>query len=118
MAQTITLPARESAHVQGDVAHVSKDAIVVVDGKFASGTVLGKKADGTFTQLDPSATEEKVAECILFGHVDASNGPVNASAHARVSSFFADRIIWPDGITEAEKETAIAELAAKHMILR
>lgn len=118
MPEFVNLSSRESAHVQGEVPHVSKDPIVVVGGAFASGTVLGKKADGTYTQLDPGATEEKVAEAILFGHVDATDGPVNADAHTRVSSFFADRIVWPAGISPAQQEAAIDELAAKNMILR
>jgi len=113
-----TLSKRQSAHVMSDVQHVSKDPIIVTGGSFLSATVLGKKSDGTFTQLNPAGPEASAAEGVLFGAVDASAADQNGTAHTRVAAFHADRLVWPDGISQADKEAAIEELAAKNLILR
>ncbi|MGL1310957.1 head decoration protein [Vibrio parahaemolyticus] len=111
---------RPGAHIAGEVAGVSRDQIVVVGGAYASGTVLGEKDDGTFTQLDISvdAVEANTAEVILYGHIDATSGPVPAVAHARVCGVYDDKLTWPDGITDVQKSDAVTNLAKKQIVLR
>ncbi|MFW1654238.1 head decoration protein [Vibrio parahaemolyticus] len=108
------------AHIAGEVAGVSRDSIVVVGGAYASGTVLGEKDDGTFTQLDLAvdATEANTAEVVLYGHIDATDGPVPAVAHARVCGVYDAKLTWPDGMTEVQKTDAVANLAKKQIVLR
>ncbi|MCF6459049.1 head decoration protein [Pseudoalteromonas sp. MMG024] len=117
-SETAHMLPRASAHVMNDLPQVSKDEVTISEGVLASGTVLGEKPDGTHVQLVPGTGEANAAVGILYGHADASAGPVKAQAHARVAAFYADRITWPDGITAEQKETAIAELAALNLILR
>ncbi|MCG6410494.1 head decoration protein [Vibrio fluvialis] len=119
MQENAMLP-RAGAHVAGEVAGVSRDQIVVVGGAYASGTVLGLKDDGTYTQLDISAeaAEANTAEVILYGHVDASTDPVNAVAHARVCALYDAKLTWPEGITDVQKSDAVTNLAKQQIVLR
>jgi hypothetical protein len=111
---------RPSAHIAAEVDGISKDGIMVVGGAFASGTVLGKLNDGNYTQLDVTAdaTEAHEAEVVLYGHIDATDGPVRAVAHARVCALYDDKLTWPDAITEDQKNAAVAKLAENHIVLR
>lgn len=119
MTQMTKMAPRQSAHVASEMDGVSKDPIVVVGGPYLSGTVLGQLADGNFTQLDLTvdATEAHEAKVVLYGHVNTAD-PVNALAHARVCSLYADRLTWPDTITTDRKTTEIERLAANHIVLR
>lgn len=117
---TVThMRARIGAHVAGEVDHVSRDRIVVVGGPYISGTVLGKKDDGTYTQLDiaQDATEAETAELVLYGHIDSTEA-TDAMAHARVCALYDSKLTWPESITPVQKETAVAALAAKQIVLR
>lgn len=117
---TVThMPARIGAHVAGEVDHVSRDRIVVIGGPYVSGTVLGKKADGTYTQLDIAvdATEAETAELVLYGHIDSAEA-TEAVAHARVCALYDSKMTWPEGITQVQKEAEVTALAAKQIVLR
>lgn len=114
-----TMKPKASAHVASEVAGLSRDAITVVGGPYNSGTVLGEKADGTFTQLDLAvdATEANVAKAVLLGHVE-TEAATQTLGHVRVCALYDARLIWPDGITEQQKIDATAELAQSHVVLR
>ncbi|HGF3735238.1 TPA: head decoration protein [Vibrio parahaemolyticus] len=117
---TVThMRARIGAHVAGEVDKVSRDAIVVVGGPYVSGTVLGKKDDGTYTKLDLTvdATEAATAEVVLYGHIDSAEA-TEAVGHARVCALYDSKLSWPDGITPVQKEAAVAALAEHQIVLR
>ncbi|MFL0825161.1 head decoration protein [Vibrio parahaemolyticus] len=117
---TVThMRARIGAHVAGELDHVSRDGIVVVGGPYISGTVLGEKDDGTFTQLDIAvdAAEANAAAVVLYGHIDSTE-PTPAVAHARVCALYDGKLTWPDGITTVQKEAAVTALAEKQIVLR
>ncbi|ELA7323114.1 head decoration protein [Vibrio parahaemolyticus] len=113
------MPARIGAHVAGELDHVSRDGIVVVGGPYVSGTVLGLKDDGTYTQLDltAEAVEANTAEVVLYGHIDTAEA-TRAVAHARVCALYETKLTWPEGITSVQKEAATASLAEKQIVLR
>lgn len=120
MTQVHKMLPRVSAHVVNDVEHISKEKIIVEGGAYVSGTVLGKLDNGNYTQLDitADATQGHEADVILYGHVDATVEPVNATAHARVTAVYDANLTWPEGITAEKKTAAVAKLNAKHIILR
>ncbi len=117
---TVThMRARIGAHVAGELDRVSRDGIVVVGGPYVSGTVLAKKDDGTYTQLDiaADATEAETAELVLYGHIDSVEA-TEAVAHARVCALYDSKMTWPEGITQVQKEAAVSALAEKQIVLR
>lgn len=115
-----TLAARKSAHVFGEVSHLSKDEVTIAAGSLVNATVLGQKDDGTFIALDIAggATEATAAAGVLFGNVDASIAPAPGLAHTRLAAVDGAKLVWPDGITTPAKAAAIAELKALHIIVR
>lgn len=115
-----SLAPRKSAHIISEVAFLSKDEVVIATGQLANATVLGKKDDGTFIQLDVAAeaTEATVAAAVLFGFVNANDAPVTGLAHVRLTAVEASKLVWPEGITEPQKLAALAELAELNIIAR
>lgn len=113
------MPRAAHAHVLSDMEHVSKDAIIVVDGPYASGTVLGLLNNGHYKQLDiaEGAAEAHEAVTVLLGRIDNAE-PTAANGHSRVCALMADRITWPSAITAERKKTEVARLAANQVVLR
>ncbi len=121
MSKAFTQPGRISAHLISEMEGVSKDDIVLSGGNFVSGEVLGLSADGTkYVKLDLDDTAEFGAEAkaVLFGSVDATEEDKNGMAHARVCAVRADKLVWPDDITDVRKAEFIAELVALNIIPR
>ena len=118
--ENYSLAPRKSAHVLGEVPFLSKDEVVIATGQLANATVLGKKDDGTFIQLDiaAEATEATEAAAVLFGFVNANDAAVPSLAHTRLTAVDASKLVWPDAITEPQKTAALAELAAINIIAR
>ncbi|PMP51643.1 head decoration protein [Vibrio splendidus] len=121
MTEVFTQPGRTSAHLISEMKGVSKDNIVLTGGSFVSGEVLGMSADGTKyvkLDLDDQAAFGAEAKGVLFGDVDASTADQNGLAHTRICAVRADKLVWPDGITEPRKAALIAELVALNIIPR
>lgn len=121
MTEVFNLPGRVSAHLISEMKGVSKDNIVLTGGNFVSGEVLGISADGTKyvkLDLDDAAAFGAEAKAVLFGDVDASTEDKNGLAHTRVCAIRADKLVWPDGITEPRKAEFIAELVALNVVPR
>ncbi|CCK81204.1 head decoration protein [Desulfobacula toluolica] len=82
-------------------------------GNHVSGTVVGiVTATGKKVQLAPAAEDgSEKAAAILYGDLDASAGdePAVFMEHGAAIEHY---LTWPDGITENQKATAIAELKA------
>lgn len=74
---------------------------------------------GTYGPFDPTATNGlQKAVGILWEQRDATDGDVRCVITAREAEVQASELIWPAGITAAKKQSAIDELAARHIILR
>lgn len=100
----------------------SREAVTVAAGQnLALGTVLGEKtADGKFHALDPAATDgTEVAAAVLAVDTDATlidrDDAVVVARHAIVAR---GALIWPAGITAAQKAAAEAQLAALGILVR
>jgi len=100
----------------------SRDQATVLAGQnLALGAVVGiVAATGKVKALDPAATDgSQTAAGILLEPVDATAGDrddgILLARHAIVAD---SALVWPAGITNAEKATAIAELKAIGILVR
>ncbi len=94
-----------------------RDVVTLIEGQdLGPGTVLGKiTASGKFTQLDPDAQNgAEVACAVLYDHVDATGDDTAATVTARDTEVVASSLVWPEGISSAEREAAIGQLADTH----
>jgi hypothetical protein len=121
------MPAITQAKNLGDLlkyeapSRYSRDVVTVAAGQnLLLGTVLGRKtADGKLYALNPAATDgTEIAVGVLGNDVDATlidRGAVMIARHAIVAR---SALIWPSGITEAQKAAAEAQLAAAGILVR
>ncbi|MBF0423087.1 MAG: head decoration protein [Magnetococcales bacterium] len=92
---------------------VSRDTVTIAAGQYLpSGTVVGfKTADGKARALDPTANDgTEIAAGVLIQAVDATAADalgVVVVRHAIVSGI---ALVWPDGITSSQKNTALTHL--------
>ena len=103
---------REDRHFVGDHPPVFLPG-TLSGGNHISGTVVGVvTASGKKVQLDPAAADgSEVAAAILYGDVDAGSGD-EAAVFMEHGVAIDNYLTWPDGISDAEKATAVAELKA------
>ncbi len=100
---------------------ISREVITILSGRtLHPGAVLGKvTASGKYRDLDPSASDgSEVAAAILHDAADASAGDISAVAIVRLAEINAAEILWPDGITDNQKQTALEQLASANIIAR
>lgn len=97
-----------------------ENVILAAGQNLKAGTVVGViAASGKYTQLATSGeTGQEVAAGVLLDNVDATDGDTPCVVVARDAEVKADGLIWPAGISQAKKDTAIGELAEAHIILR
>lgn len=100
----------------------SRGVGVIASGENLSAcTVLGKiTANGQYTQLDTGASDgSEVAASILWAAVDATDAAVDGAVmHVRDCEVNGDDLVWPDGFSQGEIDTAIGELADVGIIVR
>ena len=98
----------------------SREVGVVTGGLFQAGQVLGRVTASTkLTGLNPAATDgSQNAAGILVQRTDASVADVAASFTARLSEVNGLVLTWPAGITVAQQNAAIAQLAALNIFIR
>ena len=90
-------------------------------GKLAPGTVLGRiTTGGNYTVLTPGASNgSQTAAGILWGQADATDAAAPAVVLLRGPAIVNHHeIIWPEGITEGQTNTALAALATLGIIQR
>lgn len=108
--------------VKYDVQSYSRDDAIIASGsgELEIGTVLGVvSASGKFKPVNPDATTgEQVAAAVLLTAVDASEADADAVVLSRHATVADGGLIWPSDITDAEKASAVAELAAVGIISR
>lgn len=100
--------------------HYSRDQITVDTGVLVAGTVLGKiTATGKFVILAPAAVDgsQNAAGFLIYGcdAVAADQVVAGLTRHAQVNGL---KITWPAGITNPQKATATAALAALGIVIR
>lgn len=98
--------------------NISFDNATLAEGNLAAGTVLGI-VDGDYVALDPgSSGDDAEAVAILLSKTDATDDPKPCAVVARQAEVIGAALVWPEGISDPDKATAIAELAAKGIIVR
>jgi len=97
----------------------SRDTITVAAGQnLKLGTVLGR-LNGKAVALDPTATDgSEQAVGVLMSDVDATAGNTDAVMVSRNVLLSEPYVVWPAGLTTAQKVTAVAELNQLGVILR
>ncbi|WP_252177198.1 head decoration protein [Endozoicomonas sp. 4G] len=84
------------------------------------GTILGKNTStGVYGPLDPAAnTGLQMAAGVLWGHVTTDTTGGEAVIIARLAEVDETLLVWPKGITDEKKTTAVSDLASLDIILR
>jgi hypothetical protein len=114
---TLSQSLRGTAHylVSEANGYLSREQIVVASGsgKLDAGTVLGRvTATKKFVPLDPAATNgAEVAAAILYEACDATDLDVRRTITARHAEVHADVLVWGETVTDAQKTTALTQLA-------
>lgn len=113
---TTEYEANELSQLVAGSVHLQKQ-VTVGAGNLKRGTVLAVDANGNYVQLNPSATDgTEVPRAILAEDADASSGAVKAQAYF-VGKYRLKDLLWPDGITDAQKQSAILGLQDKGIIV-
>lgn len=89
-------------------------------GKLNAGAVLGKiTASGKYAPLNPGAGDgSETAVAVLYEGCDATDGDVRRTMIVRDAEIHADVLIYADGVTDAQKTAALADLASAGLIAR
>ena len=122
------MPALTEANNLGDLLKYeapnlySRDRVTVAAGQnLALGAVVGSvTATGQVKALDPSASDgSEIPSGVLLGAIDArlADRPdgLIVARHAVVAD---TALVWPSGITPAEKNTALATLKSLGILAR
>jgi len=97
----------------------SRENATLAAGNLAVGTVLALNGDGDYVQVAPAAADgTETAVAILYAAVDASAAPAKCVVIVRDAEVNQAELVWPDGITEGEKTTGLAQLRAAGIIPR
>lgn len=101
-------------YIVSELGMISRDQVTIDNGSdLEAGTVL-ELAGTKYVKLATAAN----AIAILFDKALAAAAEVEATATTRLSEVAGDLLVWPDGISDNDKATAIAALAAKFIIVR
>lgn len=100
----------------------SRDGGIIASGsgKLKSGAVLGQvTASKKFKPLDPAANDgSQNAKAVLFEGCDATDADVKRTLVARDCEVVGDLLAFADGVTDAQKTTALADLASAGIVAR
>lgn len=84
----------------------------------AMGGVLARVA-GKYHPLDPVATDgSEIAHAVAIEVVDATAGEARGVVIARGACVEASALVWPAGITDAQKSVAITQLEVRGIVVR
>ena len=101
---------------------LSREQVTIVSGAgvLAAGTVLGKiTASGKYTAYDDdNADGSETAAAVSLYAVDASSADVITSVVFRLAELKSDKVVWASTNDAGDKTAGIADLAAKHIIIR
>lgn len=99
----------------------SRDEVIVAAGQNLSlGTVLGRNStNGKFYVLNPAANDgTQNAVAVLAQDADASAADATALIVARHAIVARSALVWPSGITDAQKVAAEEQLKAAGILVR
>ena len=101
----------------------TRDTVTLASGtgKLVPGTLLGKiTSGGKYTVLTPGASNgSQNAAGILWGAADATDADAPGVVLVRGPAIVnRHEIIWPEGITEGQTNTAVAALTALGILQR
>jgi hypothetical protein len=101
---------------------ISRDAVTIA-ANFAlvPGTVLAMEtASEQYAPLDTGESDGiEVASAVLLYGIDTTDGNTGqATVIRRLAEVADDLLVWPDGITEPQKKTALGQLASAYVIAR
>lgn len=130
MAKTKTFSTvRDEEHVISEAnGRLSREQVILssasgaADTKFLAGLVLGKvTASGEYEPLDlGAATGEEAAAAVLNATeiMPTPAADIRTGVMARDCELNGHKLVWPAGITDNQKATAEAQLAAAGIIVR
>lgn len=106
----------------GGLADNDHIAITIADGAtdFAAGDTFAIEVTaGEYEALDLAATDgTQIVAAILHGGANATDAAVAVVVLARNAEVKVDALVWPDAITEAQSDAAVAQLTARGIYLR
>ena len=92
--------------------------VLLAGTKYLLGQVLAK-VDGKYQALDPAgAAAAKKAVAVLGEDVDATAGDQPGLLIARGAVVDPNELVWPAGLPDAQKATALGELDALGIVAR
>lgn len=99
---------------------ISREVIMLgANIDLAPGTVLGKTAAGIYSQLDPAAADgTEVAAGVLYAAHTTDESGGQAVIIARLAEVVDSLLVFPEGISDEDKATALDQLAAIDIIAR
>lgn len=100
----------------------SRDTGVIASGsgKLKSGAVLGQvAATKKFAPLNPTATDgSQIAKAVLFEGCDATTADVKRTLIARDCEVVGEPLSFKEGVTDAQKTAALADLSSAGIVAR
>lgn len=97
----------------------SREQGVLAAGNLPAGAVLALDGAGDYIQLAPDAADgTEDAKAVLYGAVDATDGPQPCVVHVRGCEVAADLLGLPAGITEPQTTKAENDLIGRGIIPR
>jgi len=97
---------------------LTKDNVIITAGSYAMGTVLAR-VSGKYLPVDPAGTgAAKVSRAVLVEAVNASAADKPGVVIARNAAVDAAFLVWPVGISDSAKATALDELDARGIVAR
>jgi len=119
---TVTESRHPGEHVVSEASGSrSREQVTLASGNnLAAGTVLGVvTSSGKYAVFDQDAVDGTgAAAAILYAAVDASAADAECVVHVRDCEIDGAALTWPADILDAERDTAIAALAALGIIVR
>lgn len=119
---TETLPHAGGFLIEEGNGDISREVITIASGagKLRTAAVMGRvTASKKFVPLDPAANDgSETAVAILFRDTDATSADAEATGVVRLATVTAAELVWPAGITDAQKIAALASLATADIIAR
>ena len=96
------------------------DTLASGSGKVIPGAVLGLvTATGKFKPLAPGASDgTQIAAAVILQYADATTADQTVVNLKRRAQVVLQALVWPAGITDAQKSTAIAQLKALGIVPR
>lgn len=96
------------------------DTLASGSGIVKIGTVLGEvTASGKFKPLAPAASDgTQIAAAVILQYADATTADVSVVNLKRRAQIVLQELVWPAGITDAQKKGALDQLAALGIIAR